>query len=176
MKTEAIIATLKKEFGNEILAEVTNTLDPWIAVTPEAHDRICLFLRDDGSLQMDTLNCITAVDYPVSVDKDEDNESFEPHMIVVYHISSIAQKHRIVLKVRIPRWKNGIEGQLPELPSVMSVWETADWHERETYDLSGICFTGRGEVRRILLPEDWNGYPLRKDYEPPTEYHGVSNE
>jgi NADH-quinone oxidoreductase subunit C len=94
-------------------------------------------------------------------------------MEVVYHLSSITKKHSMVVKVKIPRWKDDVEGQCPEVPSVTSVWRTADWHEREVYDLSGIWFTGHPDLTRILCPEDWVGYPLRKDYEMPLEYHGI---
>ena len=73
----------------------------------------------------------------------------------------------------LPRWKDDEEGQLPELPSVTSVWNTADWHEREVYDLCGVRFQDHPNLRRILCPEDWVGYPLRKDYEMPLEYHGI---
>ena len=65
------------------------------------------------------------------------------------------------------------KGELPELPSVSDLWSTADWHEREVYDLSGVYFTGHPNLRRILCPEDWVGHPLRKDYEMPLEYHGI---
>ena len=63
--------------------------------------------------------------------------------------------------------------QLPEIPTVTDIWSTAHWHERETYDLSGVRFVGHPYLRRILCPEDWVGYPLRKDYEMPLEYHGI---
>jgi NADH-quinone oxidoreductase subunit C len=85
----------------------------------------------------------------------------------------MVHRHRLVLKVMLPRWKGGIEGQLPELPSVSAVWSTAEWHEREVFDLSGVAFAGNADLRRILLPEDWLGHPLRKDYQPPAEYHGI---
>jgi NADH-quinone oxidoreductase subunit C len=78
-----------------------------------------------------------------------------------------------VVKVKIPRWKDDVEGQPPELPTVSSVWRTADWHEREVFDLMGVKFTDHPNLRRILCPEDWVGFPLRKDYEMPLEYHGV---
>jgi NADH-quinone oxidoreductase subunit C len=82
-------------------------------------------------------------------------------------------KHSLVLKVILPRWKDDQPGQLPELPSVAHIWSTADWHEREVYDLMGVFFTDHPNLRRILCPEDWVGHPLRKDYEMPLEYHGI---
>ena len=94
-------------------------------------------------------------------------------MQVVYHLSSIEHKHTLVLKVKVDRWKNGEEGSLPEVPSVAGIWRTADWHEREVYDLSGVLFTDHPNMKRILCPDDWVGYPLRKDYEMPLEYHGI---
>jgi NADH-quinone oxidoreductase subunit C len=92
---------------------------------------------------------------------------------VVYHLYSMQHKHSLVLKVILPRWKGDQPGELPEVPSVASLWSTADWHEREVYDLSGVYFTGHPNLRRILCPEDWVGHPLRKDYEMPLEYHGI---
>ena len=77
------------------------------------------------------------------------------------------------IKTFSPRWKNDKPGELPELPSVSDLWSTADWHEREVYDLSGVYFTNHPNMRRILCPEDWVGHPLRKDYEMPLEYHGI---
>ena len=64
-------------------------------------------------------------------------------------------------------------GDLPDVPSVTGIWRVADWHEREVYDLCGVWFTGHPDLRRILLSEDWEGHPLRKDYEFPLEYHGI---
>ena len=98
---------------------------------------------------------------------------WEPHLEIVYHLSSTLNKHTLVVKVKSPRWKDDQTGALPEIPSLVDVWKTADWHERETYDLSGIHFVGHPDLRRILCPEDWVGHPLRKDYEMPLEYHGI---
>ena len=98
---------------------------------------------------------------------------WEPHFEVLYHLSSLVHRHRLVLRVVMPRWKDDVEGQLPELSSVSDLWRTADWHEREVYDLIGIRFKGHPNLRRILCPEDWVGHPLRKDYELPLEYHGI---
>ncbi|HEY2841081.1 MAG TPA: NADH-quinone oxidoreductase subunit C, partial [Pirellulales bacterium] len=98
---------------------------------------------------------------------------FQPHLELVYHLWSIPNKTSLVLKVMLPRWQNDVAGQIPEVPSVAGVWSTADWHEREVYDLSGVRFIGHPNLRRILCPEDWVGHPLRKDYEMPLEYHGI---
>jgi len=119
------------------------------------------------------LNCITGIDYFEPDPKKAAKSPWKPHIEVVYHLSSIPHKHTIVVKVKVPRWKNDVEGELPELPTVSHVWRTADWHEREVYDLVGVQFVGHPNLRRILCPEDWVGYPLRKDYEMPLEYHGM---
>ena len=98
---------------------------------------------------------------------------FEPHMQLVYHLFSMQHKHSLVLKVMLPRWRDDVEGQIPAAPSVSGIWSTADWHEREVFDLLGVKFTDHPNLRRILCPEDWEGHPLRKDYEMPMEYHGI---
>ena len=98
---------------------------------------------------------------------------WEPHTEIVYHLWSTKARASLVLKVKLPRWKDDQPGKLPEVSSVESVWRGADWHEREVFDLSGIRFLGHPDLRRILCPEDWEGYPLRKDYEMPLEYHGM---
>jgi NADH-quinone oxidoreductase subunit C len=119
------------------------------------------------------LNCISAVDYFEKDPKKAAKTEWEPHLELVYHLSSISLKHSLVLKVKLPRWKNDQPGELPEIASVSGVWRTAEWHEREVYDLSGVNFVGHPNLTRILCPEDWEGHPLRKDYELPLEYHGI---
>jgi NADH-quinone oxidoreductase subunit C len=119
------------------------------------------------------LNCISGVDYLHTDPKKAAKSSWQPHLEVVYHLSSLTHKHGLVLKLKLPRWKNDQAGQLPEVPSVTGIWKTALWHEREVYDLAGVWFQGHPDLRRILCPEDWVGYPLRKDYEMPLEYHGI---
>ena len=107
---------------------------------------ICTFLRDDPALDFAMLSWIGGIDWlPRS-----------PRFEVVYDLLSLSQSLRIHLKVEISE-------DHPRVPSVVGVWPTADWHERETYDFYGIEFTGHPDLTRILLPEDWVGWPLRKD-------------
>ena len=173
MSGESLLAELQKKFGDKVLGANFEAIDPWIEVSPEGIVDVCIHLRDDAKLKMDMLNCITAVDFCEPDPKKAKKVSWEPHIELVYHLSSISKKHSLVLKVNLPRWKGDVEGEIPEIASVSSIWSTADWHEREVYDLSGIRFLGHPNHRRILCPEDWKGYPLRKDYEMPLEYHGI---
>lgn len=173
MSGDTLVGQLKSRFGDMITGSNLEAIDPWIEVSPEGLVEVMTFLRDDDKLRFDMLNCITAVDYLHTDPKKAAKADFDPHMEVVYHLSSISKKHTLVVKVKVPRWKDDVEGQLPQVPSVCEVWRTADWHEREVFDLSGIDFTGHPNLRRILCPEDWVGYPLRKDYEMPLEYHGI---
>ena len=173
MTGQEFVDRLEKEFSNGIIGANFEAVDPWIEVAPDKIVEVCTYLRDAEDLNFNLLNCISGVDYCEPDPKKANKVDWEPHLEVVYHISSIPHKHSLVLKVRLPRWKDDSEGQLPEVPSVASVWSTAEWHEREVYDLSGVCFTGHPDLRRILCPEDWVGYPLRKDYEIPLEYHGI---
>lgn len=167
----AIHELLLGRFGVEkILAFVSETRDPWIELQPAAIEEVCRFAKFDEALRFDSLADLCGVDY-LEVDPKK-KQPVEPHLEVVYHLFSFVHRHRIKLKVRLPRWA-GEPGTLPELPSVAGVWKTADWHEREAYDLVGIRFTGHPNLTRILCAEDWVGHPLRKDYDFPLEYHGI---
>jgi NADH-quinone oxidoreductase subunit C len=171
MDSRSIAEKLVQRFGDKIVGSDPDAIDPWIAVAPDALPDVCRFLRDEPQLRFNMLNCVSGVDY-LQIDPKRKAE-FEPHCEVLYHLSSLVFKRRIVLKVILPRWKDGVAGRLPEVPSVSGIWSTANWHEREVFDLSGVFFTGHPDLRRILCPEDWVGHPLRKDYETPTEYHGI---
>jgi NADH-quinone oxidoreductase subunit C len=168
-----IIALLEAEFGGLIKDKKTDAIDPYVIVEPASLLLVCRYLRDDPSLKFDLLNCISGVDYLEPDPKKAPKAGFEPHLEVVYHLSSFTHRHRFTLKVILPRWRDNKPGKLPEVPSVTGLWAAADWHEREVHDLSGIWFTGHPDLRRILLSEDWVGHPLRKDYEFPLEYHGI---
>ncbi len=173
MTSADIIAALEGAFGDRIKSKKLDAIDPFAVVAPEDLVEVCLFLRDDPRLAFDLLNCVSGVDYFEPDPKKAPKAGFEPHIEVVYHMQSIRHRHRFVLKVHLPRWKDDKPGQLPEVPTVTGVWPAADWHEREVYDLSGVWFTGHPDPRRMLLAEDWEGHPLRKDYEFPLEYHGI---
>jgi NADH-quinone oxidoreductase subunit C len=173
MTTEEVHRLLTEEFGDGITWLNLEAKDPWIEVAAAALHDVAEFLKSDDRLQFDHLNNLTGVDYCEPDEKKAKKFGHDPHVEVVYHLSSYSRKHSLVLKVKLPRWKGDVEGELPELDSVADVWGIADWHERECYDLMGVRFLNHPNLRRILCPEDWVGHPLRKDYEMPLEYHGI---
>ena len=173
MSEQNLVNRLKAEFGEAITGVNLEALDPWIEVAPEGLVDVCAYLRDEPDLCFDMLQLISGVDFFEADPKKAAKVDWEPHLEVVYHLWSVPHRPRLVIKVILPRWKDGIEGQLPEVPTVSHIWRTADWHEREVFDLSGVRFVGHPNLRRILCPEDWAGHPLRKDYEMPLEYHGI---
>jgi NADH-quinone oxidoreductase subunit C len=85
---------------------------------------------------------------------------------VVYHLYSMVHTHKLVMRTEVPKEK-------PDVKSVAMLWRTADWHEREAFDMFGINFIQHPELKRILLPDDWTGFPLRKDYIQPEFYNGI---
>lgn len=174
MNVKQIYDTLVARFGAETIPAMNDqATDPWVEVAPAAIAEVARSLKEDESLKFDSLCNLTGVDYLEPDEKLAKKFPYEPHLEVVYHLYSFAHKHRLTVKVKLPRWKDDKPGELPEVPSVSGVWAIADWHEREAYDLVGINFTGHPNLVRILCPDDWEGHPLRKDYEMPLEYHGV---
>ncbi|HYH55364.1 MAG TPA: NADH-quinone oxidoreductase subunit C [Anseongella sp.] len=159
---EKIRTIITGKFGEEaIVAEDREALQPGLTLRAEKIADICLELRDNPETYFDFLSCLSGVDYGP--------ESGE--FGVVYHLASIPYKTFFVLKVRVKGGRDTRE--LPSVPSVSGVWRTAEWHEREAYDLVGIRFTGHPDLRRILLPDDWEGHPLRKDYKTAETYKGI---
>lgn len=154
MKPNEIYEKLKEEFGEDILDFVEEEhYDPFINVKPDKIRDICLFLRDGEDLDFDYLTLLSGMD-------------LGENLGVVYHLYSLNIKHSIVLKLEVPKEK-------PDVPTVERVWRTADWHEREAYDMFGVNFAGHHNLIRILCPYDWEGFPLRRDYKEPEEYHGM---
>jgi NADH-quinone oxidoreductase subunit C len=173
MTANELVQLLHATFGLAAQPGPTDALDLWVVLDPERWLEIAEFLRDDGRTSMEFLNSISGVDYYEPDPKKQSKAGLEPHVEVVYQVSSYTHGHRLTLKILLPRWRDDVPGQLPVVPSVAGIWPTANWHEREVYDLSGIWFDGHPDLRRILLPEDWEGHPLRKDYEFPLEYHDI---
>lgn len=136
-------------------------LQPILVVNGNDLVKVAFLLRDTEGYYFDFLSNISAVDYY------PDNR-----FAAVYHLASIPYQAQLTLKVEVENERR--LDNLPEIPSVSAVWRTADWHEREAFDLMGIFFTEHPDLRRILLPDDWQGYPLRKDYEDAETYHGIA--
>lgn len=120
---------------------------------------VCEKLKNSPGFFFDRLECVSGVD-------------FGGRLAVYYHLHSLVYEHAVVLRVDLePRDDGNLS---PQAPTVSDLWRTADWHEREIFDLFGIRFTGHPDLRRILLPDDWEGHPLRKDYQTPQSYRGLN--
>ncbi|MBN2578457.1 MAG: NADH-quinone oxidoreductase subunit C [Pirellulales bacterium] len=173
MTIQEIHDRLEKKFGPKVTGRNFEVLDPWIEIQAESLIEVARFLRDQPDLDFDMLHCVTAVDYFQPDPKKAAQAPWQPHLELIYHLSSFTHRHRLVLKTSLPRWQDGVEGELPRIASLSDLWSTAEWHEREVFDLMGIFFTGNADLRRILCPQDWVGHPLRKDYQMPEEYQGI---
>jgi len=173
MRGPGFLEQLETALPGSVAGSRLDALDPWIEIEPSRLVDVCRWLREKSEVRFDAIECITAIDWFEPDPKKAAKATWQPHTELVYHLWSTASRVSIVLKVKLPRWKGDVPGQLPEVGSVTGVWRGANWHEREVYDLSGVWFTGHPDLRRILCPEDWEGHPLRKDYEQPLEYHGI---
>jgi NADH-quinone oxidoreductase subunit C len=162
MILEDIKLLLTEKFGAEVIVgEETTGLQPALLIAPDRITEVCLELRDNPKTYFDFLSCLTGVDYGAEANR----------FGVVYHLASIPYKTQLTLKISKENDRN--EENLPSFPSVTSVYRTADWHEREAYDMIGVFFDGHPDLRRILLPDDWEGFPLRKDYKTAEYYKGI---
>ncbi|TSD67166.1 NADH-quinone oxidoreductase subunit C [Inquilinus sp. KBS0705] len=162
MSFDDIKLLLTDKFGEAVvLGEERTGMQPALLIAPDRIADVCLELRNNPKTYFDFLSCLTGMDYGV------DDGRFG----VVYHLASIPYHLQLTLKVS--RLNDRNEDNLPSFPSVSGVYRTADWHEREAYDLVGIFFEGHPDLRRILLPDDWEGYPLRKDYQAAEYYKGI---
>lgn len=152
-----IHSLLLSHFGQEkIIGTDENATPKAIQVQTDAIEEVAIYLHGHEQLYFDMLSCVTGID----------NGQEANTMEVVYNLYSVPYSHALMVKVLLDRGN-------PTIASLSHIWQAANWHEREAYDLLGIHFTGHPDLRRILLPADWEGHPLRKDYTAQEYYHGV---
>lgn len=165
MTLEEIILVLTQKLGSSIIVgQDPNSTPPAIYVPTQRIAEVGQVLHEHEKTYFDYLSCITALDNGPEANTLE----------VVYHLYSIPYHLQLTIKVLVAREKPG--ATLPTVPTVSHIWQGANWHEREAYDLVGIDFAKHPDLRRILLPADWEGHPLRKDYIVQQQYHGISIE
>lgn len=141
MTPEEILSQVKAKFGDAVTAGEVKGVEVRLTVTPEKSWEVCRLLRDTG---FDYCDCVSGADWVT-------------HLEVIYDLSSLTHPNKVHLRVAVSR-------DTPVIRTVANIWRGANWHERECYDLFGVQFDGHPDHRRILLPEDWVGFPLRKDY------------
>ncbi len=154
MSPQEIHDILKTRFPDAVTEAKLDAPQPWMRIDERQIGEVSQFLHDEEGLQFDYLMCLSGVDYN------------DGNLGVVYHLFSMQQKHKIVLKTQCSKEK-------PHVQSVASVWGTANWHEREAFDMFGISFDGHPDLRRLLCPDDYPGHPLRKDFKVPEFYNGM---
>jgi NADH-quinone oxidoreductase subunit C len=156
MDAQAIFDHVAQKLGDAVYEPTsTGTKDPYFKAKADRWLEVARLLRDDPQLRFDFLQNVTAVDWIK-----------QNRIDVVYHLWSYPQKHQCVVKVELAREK-------PQVASVAGVWSAADWNEREQFDLLGVEFLGHPDLRRIMLPDDWPGHPMRKDYKEAEAYRGM---
>lgn len=162
MTNAEIKALLVAKFGEGVVVEEETTgLQPALHINPDQIADVCRELRDNEATYFDFLSCLSGVDYGIKAGK----------FGVVYHLASIPYKTQLTLKISKQHDRNS--DLLPHFESVSSVYRTADWHEREAFEMIGIFFENHPDLRNLLMPDDWEGYPLRKDYKNPEYYKGI---
>lgn len=155
--TEEILVYLSDQLPHTELEVLNGDVGPGrIKVPSLAILDVTKILRDDDQLHFNTLMCLSGLHYPASEE-----------LGVTYHLYSTILRHSLTLNVRVPEAN-------PKVPSIERIWKTANWHEREAFDMFGIIFTDHPDLRRILCPNDWQGYPLRKDYVQQETYRGIT--
>lgn len=164
MVFEKLSSLLKAQFGEAIEKVVGGGQHPYVQVTVDRWVEVAFFLRDDTRLRFNLLRSIS------SLDLSEDSK-----LACVYDLMYVSTEElgKLIRTTREFCVRVVTDRDDPLIPSVAKVWPAADWHEREAFDLMGIKFSDHPDLRRILCPDDWEGHPLRKDYEFPLAYHGI---
>lgn len=157
MTTNEIHERLKAKFGDDVGPLSEPKVDAFAVVKAERIVEVCGYLKATPGLDFDYLEDLTAIDWP------------KRNVIeIVYQAISLKHRHLIKLKVEADR-------ATPDVPTITGVWRAANWLEREVYDLFGVNFAGHPDLRRLMLPDDWVGHPLRKDYQEAGGWHGIDN-
>lgn len=154
---EKLIPLLGSKFPEASFTEIENCTPAGLIVPKDRIAEICEFLHNEEDYYFDHLASLSGVD----------NGPEAGTMEVIYHLYSLPFDQHLTLKVILDR-------QNPKVDSITSIWRGANWHEREAFDLYGIKFNIHPDLRRILLPADWVGYPMRKDYVEDAQYHGMT--
>jgi NADH-quinone oxidoreductase subunit C len=159
MTPQDIFKKLQAQFGDQAVFDLhedpKKDKDPWFQCAPYSFEEVGTFLRDDPECLFDYMECLTGTDYVK-----------EGQIRVTWHLYSYPLKHRVVIKCFLPRADAA-------MPTMVNVWPVCNWQERECFDLLGVLFEGHPDLRRLLLPDDWEGHPMRKDYGEKDEYHGI---
>src|SRR4030066_481854 len=146
MDNNSILEKIKNKFADAIVETVEFRGELTVVIKKEKLVEICKFLRDDSDLKFDHLADVSGVDFLERL----------PSFDISYHMYSIPKNHRLRIKIKV--------NENEAIPTVTPVWSTANWHEREIFDMFGLKFDGHPDLRRILMADDWVGHPLRKDY------------
>lgn len=154
MIAQDILTYLEETRSSAIIGNDLETASPFVVIDVCKWHEIAAFCKNDDALLFDSLMCLSATDMGETIE-------------VIIHLYSFEHNHKIALKTNVRKDKETII-------SVADLWGTADWHEREAYDLLGVVFENHPNLKRILLPDDWEGYPLRKDYVTQEKYHGIT--
>ena len=154
MTLTEIKETLNREFPGSVI-DNEELAESQIELKPDQWLEIATYLKNDPGLSFDQLECVTGID----TGEDGPLQSR-------YNLHSMEHRHKIEVVISLDR-------NNPKVASIEQVWRVGDWFERETYDMFGIIYEGHRDLRRILCPEDWEGWPLRKDYETQETYHGI---
>ncbi|MEO9473964.1 MAG: NADH-quinone oxidoreductase subunit C [Cyclobacteriaceae bacterium] len=157
MTFSEIKSFVEQQVADAVIGEDLNATPNALLIAPDKIIEVCDLLHASEKTYFDQLACLTGLD----------NGPEAGTMEVIYNLYSFPFDIHLMLKCELKREK-------PEIQSVSSLWRTANWHEREAYDLVGIKFLNHPDLRRILLPSDWQGHPLQKDYTEQEKYHGIT--